>query len=131
MIPERERGTVLTPDCAPRCAETIPARDWHAESCPHYTPDLGTAWCTTCGRSSRVIDRFDAGHMTRAGEVEYAVTALACGHEEQGTEKIIGPAPGVPYAGPQTAVAASTRSRDLLAAHRRQAFLDGATDDRA
>lgn len=97
--------------CGPRgCSTThhLPCAD-----CADTSP-RERVWCPDCRGRRIVVDRFTAGTMTRAGEVEYGVTALACGHEVQGGERIVAAAPGAPYAG--VPVASSHRMRDLRAA---------------
>lgn len=73
-------------------------------------------WCPQCRTRVEVSDEFDASWYERNGEHETTVTKLVCGHDLQHGDRIIGGAPGAPYAGPQAVVARSTRSRDLLAA---------------
>lgn len=82
-----------------------------------------TAWCPECRTRVAVEEVADNGHQTRAGEVAYATTYLACDHTLQGPERIIAPAPGAPYAGPQAFPAATARPADVrAAAARQQAF---------
>ena len=71
-------------------------------------------WCSDCRRSSTVEDEFTAGDYSREGEREWMVTALACGHYIETPAKVIGPAPGAPYAGVPTVERA--RPRDLAGA---------------
>jgi hypothetical protein len=57
------------------------------------------AWCPTCGARQPVVE-FDTGsRMTGRGEVEWPITRLDCGHVVDGQDRIVGPAPGAPYAG--------------------------------
>ena len=83
-----------------------------------------TAWCPDCRSRQEVEDRHAESHMTAHGEAGYTVTDLSCGHSLTTDARIIGPAPGAPYAGPQVAVAASHRPRDLRAAQARQRVID-------
>ena len=82
------------------------------------------AFCGECRTMREVVDQFFASKMEKWGEIDYSVTALDCGHEIQGPDRVVGPAPGAPYAGPSVAPAATSRPRDLRAAHRRQQQLD-------
>lgn len=78
-------------------------------------------WCAECRRRVEVDDEFTHGWYERNGEHEVTVTKLSCGHDLTYGDRIVGAAPGAPYAGPQAVVARSTRSRDLLAASAAQA----------
>lgn len=70
-------------------------------------------WCPECRTGSSVEDEFTESRYERSGEYEFTVTKLACGHDVISGDHHVGAAPGAPYAGHGTVVAASTRPRDL------------------
>lgn len=81
---------------------------------------FGTAWCPECRRTRDVVDQFEDSHYEPRGEVGMLVTIMACGHNTEDGEHVVGPAPGAPYAGPDRTVAASMRPADLRAARSQQ-----------
>jgi len=85
-------------------------------------------WCPECRTSSTVTDEFSHGWYERDGEHQATVTVLACGHRVQSGDRVVGGAPGAPYAGPGVVVAASQSPRDRLAAALAQSRQSAATD---
>lgn len=81
-------------------------------------------WCPECRSRQPIVDQFTDSQHTRWGEEEYGVTILGCDHSVVGPPRIVGPSPGAPYAG-NVVTSPTTRTRDLLAAARRDPFLNG------
>lgn len=83
---------------------------------------METAWCTTCGRMSPVVDTHDEGTYdggtNGAREYGYLVADLECGHEWTSRPVLVGPAPGAPQVDRPTA--ASIRAGDLVKARREE-----------
>lgn len=109
------------PACPPACA--VIGR--HVTTCPCRPVDYGRRYCPN-GHGLQTVEDVDphASQMTASGEEEWTGTYLACGCTLTENPRIVGPAPGAPYAGPGVAVAASSRPRDLRAAQRLQDRLD-------
>lgn len=69
--------------------------------------------------SPRRRDSFMESRYTPWGEEEFSVTRLPGGQTVEGPRRIVGAAPGAPFAGDRV-TAATTRPRDLLDAAKRQ-----------
>lgn len=87
-----------------------------------------TAWCVPCWSRVTIEEVCVESELTSFGEIDYTITHMVCGHHTQGPGHVRGAAPGAPYAGPQVAVAATTRPWDIDAARARQRQLEGGED---
>lgn len=81
--------------------------------------EFGTGYCTDCRRFVAIEDQFPESTYEAGGEMGFRVTRFACGHETTTNPVRIGDAPGAPYAGEQTPVAATSQPWDMRAAQAR------------
>lgn len=109
------------PACPPACA----AIGRHVTTCPCVPYDFGSRSCPN-GHGRQFVEDVDphASRMTARGEEEWTGSYLACGCTITENPRIVGTAPGAPYAGPGVAVATSARPRALREAVARQRVLD-------
>lgn len=88
----------------------------------------GLDWCPECRAPQTVEDTYTesryVGGSGGASEMTVTVFDLACGHQTTTRPVRTGSAPGAPYAGRETVVAATHHPADLYAARQQQARLD-------